>query len=91
MASEVFHSRIAHQRDNGRTGLELFGESQSGDDISARRGAREKALLARQAPGHGYGLFRRDLVNPVGDALFPERYDKAGADTIDLVTAGPAT
>ena len=87
---EILHPGIAHDGDDGRAGSQLFGQPQRGDDVGAGGGAREEAFLPGQPQGHGHGLFGGDPLDPIGDAVLPERHDEARADAVDLVRARPA-
>jgi len=65
----------------------LFSQSQSGDDIGTSGSSRKNPFLPGQPKGHGHGLFRRNLFDPIGNVLLPERYYKARPDPVNLMSA----
>ena len=89
--AEVLDPGIAHERDDGRVGSQLFGQSQGRGDVGAGGGPGKEAFFARQSSGHGRGLYGRNLVHLVGDVVVPERHDETRADPVDLVGTGRAT
>lgn len=87
---QVFHASVTHNGDDGCVRSQLLGQSQSGDNVAAGRSAGKQSFFAGQAKSHGYSFFSGDLLDPVGDAVLPERHHKTSSHAIDLVSAGRA-